>query len=158
MLVRAALFDDYSLRLNYGWMCVDRIKTDGCAEPKEFYSICLMTVRISESQRSILCAYPCEEHLNGNYTICEQFDYYYLFLIRCAQFASVKHRINRKWTVKHLREQMCVFFFWRFRINKNKCRYLILGEKENIYTSFVFFCVLRGPKQIHYTPLINWPK
>lgn len=49
LIVCGTLFDNYSLRMNYERMCVEKIKTNECAEPKEFDSICLMTVRMLKS-------------------------------------------------------------------------------------------------------------
>lgn len=65
---RGLLFDDYSLRLSYGRMCVE---TQWMRQTeKEFYSICLMTVRISgKNRRSVLCAPPHEENLDTALTI-----------------------------------------------------------------------------------------
>lgn len=102
-----ALFDDYSLRLNYGRLCV---KTDQNQWLRRTKRILFYLFNDCENLR-IGVLFFAHRHtntstLNVSPAICEQFDY--LFLIRNA--ASVRHRINRKWPVKHLREQMYVFF------------------------------------------------
>lgn len=70
MPVCGALFVDYSLRLNYGRMCVKKIRTDGwMRRTKRILFYLFDDCEKFENRRFVLCVSPREQHLNVSHNM-----------------------------------------------------------------------------------------